>query len=116
MIARYRNRAFLEIFLATVLSGLFATVFHKATHMGRDSDNWNALWIVLYLAAYAMWVMASLSLAKAKGYERDAMGALFMMCFIVGFCIPLLPILFPFFIIFGLEDKIKRRMHDSSER
>ena len=110
MISKYRNWAFLQIVVAVILSVLLVLVFRKATHMLHGADNWNALGIILYVAAYGMWVISSLTLARAKGYQRDAMGALFTICFVIGFCIPILPLLFPFFIIFGLEDKTKDRM------
>ena len=110
MIFKYRNRAVLQIVVAIILSVLLVIVFRKSIHVRVGEDNWTALGVVLYLAAYAMWVISSLNLARAKGYQRDAMGALFTICFVIGFCIPILPLLFPFFIIFGLEDKTKDRM------
>jgi uncharacterized membrane protein YhaH (DUF805 family) len=110
MISKYRNWALVQIFLAIVLSVLLGMVFYKSNHVRVGEDNWTALGVVLYFVAYAMWVISSLTLARAKGYQRDAMGALFTICFVIGFCIPILPLLFPFFIIFGLEDKTKDRM------
>jgi hypothetical protein len=109
MISKYRNRALLQIVIAVVLSVLLVIAFRKSIHTIAGKDNWTILVLTLYVAAYAMWVVASLSLARARGYQRDAMGALFAVCFIIGFCIPILPLLFPFFIIFGLEDKTKDR-------
>jgi cytochrome c oxidase assembly factor CtaG len=110
MISKYRNRALLQIVIAIVLSVLLVVVFRKSIHTFVNKNNWTALGVILYVASYAMWVMASLSLARARGYQRDAMGVLFAVCFIIGFCIPILPLLFPFFIIFGLEDKTKDKM------
>ena len=107
MITKYRNRALLEIAIAIVLSVLLVLVFRKCHHVREGLSNWLCLGIFLYFAAYAMWVVASLSLARARGYQRDAMGVLFVVCFVAGFCIPIFPLLFPFFIIFGLEDKTK---------
>ena len=109
MIVKHRNWAFLQMVIAILLSVLFIIVLRKAKHMNHGADDWNVLGVVLYVAAYAMWVMASFSLARAKGYHGDAMGALLTVCLILGFCIPILPILFPFYMIFGLEDKTKGR-------
>lgn len=110
MIAKHRNRALVQIVVAIALSAALVVVFRKGVHTHEGADNWMVLGIVLYFAAYAAWVSASLTLARARGYQRDAMGALFMVVFVIGFCIPILPLLFPFFIIFGLQDKTKDRM------
>jgi len=110
MIAKHRNWALVQIAVAIALSAALVMVFRKSGHMREEAANWNVLGIALYVAAYAAWVTASLTLARARGYQRDAMGALFMVVFVVGFCIPALPLLFPFFIIFGLQDRTNDRM------
>jgi hypothetical protein len=109
MIAKYRNRALWQILIAVILSVSLVLVFKRAqsTRYSQDNTNWLCVALLLYLASYAMWVIASLTLARARGYQRDAMGAIFVVCYILGFCIPILPLLFPFFIIFGLDDKTK---------
>jgi cobalamin synthase len=109
MISKYRNRALIQIVIAITLTILLVLVFRMANRFRPSSDDWFVLALILYVAAYAFWVMGSLSMAKARGYNGDSIGFLFMVCFIVGFCIPILPLLFPFFIIFGLEDKTKNR-------
>jgi cytochrome c oxidase assembly factor CtaG len=110
MIAKHRNWALVQIVVAIALTVALVMVFRKSVHVREGADNWDVLGIALYVAAYAAWVSASLTLARARGYQRDAMGALFMVVFVIGFCIPILPILFPFFIIFGLQDRTKDRM------
>ena len=111
MITKYRNRAFLQMTAAIILSAALVFVIYKARHMRGDAGNLVGLGLLLYLAAYVMWAMSSLTLARARGYQRDAIGALFGVCCILGlFCFPILPMLFPFYIIFGLEDKTKDRM------
>ena len=59
-----------------------------------------------------MWMVASFSLARAKGYQRDFASGLFVVIYIIGFCFPIAPILFPLFIIFALEDKAKSRNNE----
>ena len=100
----------MQIVVAVILTVLTILAFRKGGNLRHGADSWNVLAIVLYVAAYAMWVKASLTLAKARGYRRDTIGVLFAVCFIVGFCIPILPPLFPFFILFGLDDKVKDRL------
>jgi hypothetical protein len=63
----------------------------------------------LYLATVTMWMVGSFSLAKAKGHHADTVGSIFIFLFILGFCIPMAPFIFPGFVIFGLEDKTKGR-------
>ena len=111
MIAKYRNRATIQIICATVLSALCVFAFLKTGHTRKNEDNLKALVIVLYFGSYAMWIISSMTLARAKGHDRDSTGILFAVCYIVGFCLPILQILLPLFIIFGLEDKTKDRMH-----
>jgi hypothetical protein len=114
MITKHRNRAFIQMGIALVLTVSMVLVFMSLAAKRRqhqDMDSWAALAIVLYLGSYAMWTAASLTLARAKGYPRDFGGALFLGCFILGFCIPIVPVLFPFYILFGLEDRAKRRSH-----
>jgi len=109
MITKYRNRSIILAIFALALSVLLVVVFRKSIRV-RTSDDWTALAVVLYLAAWAMWVMTSLSLARAKGYSRDLAGTLFLVFIVIGFCVPIAPVLFPFYIIFAMEDKAKDRM------
>jgi ABC-type phosphate transport system permease subunit len=108
MITKYRNRSILQAICALVLSVLLVIVFRKSIHV-RTSHDWFVLALVLYFATWAMWVMTSLSLARAKGYSRDLAGTLFLIFIIVGFCVPIALVAFPFYIIFAMEDKTKGR-------
>jgi cobalamin synthase len=110
MISKYRNRALWQIMMALILTGLVVLLMYRIRHSGyHRSDGWAAAGLFLYVGTYVMWMMASLSLARARGYNRDAMGALFIICYLVGFCIPPLPLMFHLFILFGLEDKAKNK-------
>lgn len=79
----------------------------NAGRAGRDDIF--ALLILPYLATVTMWMVGSFSLAKAKGYGSDMMGAVFMLLFILGFCFPIAPFVFPAVVLFGLKDKTRER-------
>lgn len=112
MIPKYRNRASIQIACALGLTALCVLLSLKQAHtaISKRSETGTALLIVTYPATWLMWMAASFSLTKAKGYDRDLASGLFVIIYIVGFCIPIAPILFPLFIIFALEDKTRRRM------
>ena len=76
----------------------------------RTSDGMIALLIVFYLATVTMWMVGSFSLAKAKGYSSDMMGAVFIFLFILGFCFPIAPFVLPAVVLFGLKDKTRERL------
>ena len=112
MIPRYRKRASIEIACALGLTALCVLLTFKQVHtaISKRSEAGTVLLIITYLATWLMWMAASFSLTKAKGYDRDLAGGLFVIIYIVGFCFPIAPILFPLFIIFALEDKTRRRL------
>jgi hypothetical protein len=111
MITKYRNRAFFQMAVAIILSVALGFICHNMPRRREESEGRMILALFVYIAAYVMWVLASLTLARARGYNRDAMGAVFSVCCILGFCcFPILPILFPFYIIFGLRDLTKDKL------
>lgn len=113
MIRKYRNRAALYSVVAVALTVLFVVLLRKSWHVrpSEDVSNLEALWVLIYFAAWSMWALTSLSLARAKGYSRDMVGTLFAVLFIIGSCcIPAVVILLPFYIIFALEDKTRDRI------
>ena len=79
----------------------------------RPNDNFLVLVLFLYLGAVVMWMAGSFTLAKAKGYEGDMVGGVFMFLLILGCCFPIAPLLFPGVVIFALKDKTRgrRRRH-----
>jgi predicted permease len=82
--------------------------FTKLNH--RTSDGTIALLLLFYLATVTMWMVGSFSLARAKGYSSDMMGAVFIFLFILGFCFPVAPFVFPAVVVFGLKDKTRERL------
>jgi uncharacterized membrane protein len=112
MISKYRNRALLQTIFAIILTistVVFLVVLHKHIYRRDESNDWGVLIIPLFFADWAMWMLVSFTLAKAKGYSKDFAGGLFIMMFILGFCIPMAPMLFPLYIIFAMEDRAKDR-------
>ena len=81
--------------------------------LGRLNEGWMVTWFLLYLGTVSLWMVGSFSLARAKGYHTDTMGGLFIFLFLLGFCFPVAPFLFPAVVIFGLKDKAseRRRFH-----
>jgi hypothetical protein len=110
MIAKYRNRGIIQIVCALVLTVLLVVLIRNRGP--RVSDDKVALGFLLYCAAWTMWMVASFSLAKARGYASDFTGTLFLLFFIVGFCFPIAPMLFPLYIVFALKDKTRDRHGD----
>lgn len=108
MISSYRNLGLIQAAVALGLSVWLAFLLrnhHPAPF--RRNDQGALLLVIVYLTAWVMWVLASLSLTRAKGYKRDFGGALLLFFLVAGCCIPGAPIIFPFIIIFALEDKTK---------
>jgi hypothetical protein len=50
--------------------------------------------ILLYVSCWAMWMFASFSLAKAKGYGPDCFGAVLIFLYIFAFCFPVLSVIY----------------------
>jgi drug/metabolite transporter (DMT)-like permease len=109
MISKYRNHAIWQSTCAIGLTVLFIVLVVKGRQHGMMSDNLGVLCLIIYVAAWVMWMVTSFTLTRAKGYVRDFAGTLFLLFFILGICIPIAPLLFPFYIIFALEDKTKDR-------
>ena len=112
MISKHRNRGILQLTLALALTGLLIFMWHKGgshLRLNRVSDGWMIFWFFLYLGTITLWMIGSFSLAKAKGYGTDMIGGLFLFLFVLGFCIPIAPMVFPGFVIFGLKDKTRER-------
>jgi hypothetical protein len=107
MIAKYRNRGIVYISCALVLTALLIVLIYR--HGPKVSDGTMALGFLLYCATWTMWMVASFTLAKARGYASDFTGTLFLIFFIIGFCFPIAPMLFPLYIIFALKDKSSDR-------
>ncbi len=107
MISKHRNRAFLQLAVAAALMAAFVILI--CTRARRVSDTWIIAFILLYLAAVTMWMVGSFTLAKAKGYEGDLACGVFVFLYVVGFCFPIAPLLFPGGVIFGLKDKARHR-------
>jgi nitrogen fixation/metabolism regulation signal transduction histidine kinase len=111
MISKYRNRSIALIILASFLTALL--VYRIATarlHIPSASDdNRAAIAFLLYLACWIAWFMASLSLAKAKGHQADRLAPVLVVLLILSICVPGLCVVAPIVVIFGLEDKTKRR-------
>src|SRR5690242_8809946 len=108
MITKHRNRGIGQLACAVFMTVALVILFR---HSGgfRMSDNWKVILILSYLSTVTMWMVGSFSLAKAKGYGSDMMGGIFLFLFLLGFCIPIAPFVFPGLVIFGLKDKTKRR-------
>ena len=107
MISTYRNRGILQLSFAVVLTVVLTIMGY--TWGRRMKDTQIAILILLYLAAVTMWMVGGFSLAKAKGYDGDMVGGVFVFLYIAGFCFPLVPFIFPGVVIFGLKDKTRHR-------
>ena len=108
MITKYRNRGIAQLFLAILMTAGLILVFMKTER--KMSDGMTALLLLFCLATLTMWMVRSFSLAKAKGYSGDMMGKVFIFLFVLGFCFPIAPFVFPVVVIFGLEDKTRERL------
>lgn len=113
MISKHRNRAILQLVVALSMTALLVGMFYNERmnlRFGHLNDGWIALGFLFYLATVTMWMVASFSLARAKGYHSDMVGGIFLFLIILGFCFPIAPLVFPGFVIFGLKDKTRERM------
>ena len=108
MISKHRNRAIVQLVCAIGLTALFIYLISRK-HGLHPSDNWVVFGILLYVACWAMWMFASFSFAKAKGYGPDYFGAILIFLYIFGFCFPVAIVIFPVVAIFGLKDRTKGR-------
>jgi biotin transporter BioY len=82
-------------------------------------DNWLGLVVLLYMGAAILWIVGCFYLAKAKGYDQDRVGGMFLLLFVLGCIIPVAPCIFPIGVLF-LKDKarrhVRRRRDDPVDR
>jgi hypothetical protein len=122
MISKHRNRGFLQLAIAVVLTVVSVLLIRRAMphfRLHRAGDGWLLLLIPLSLGTVTLWSMSGFTLAKAKGYHPDMLGPVFVFLYIVGLCFPVVFFGFPLFVILGLKDKTlprKRRRHGSGTR
>ena len=90
------------------MSALLVYLFVRRDKL-QPSDNYLVLLLFVYLGCWTMWMVASFTLAKAKGYAGDFAGAIFLLLIVLGFCFPVAVFVFPAVVLFGLEDKTKTR-------
>ena len=102
MIPKYRNRGIAQLVLAISLTALLIYLICQGGGL-HTSDNWVVLGTLLYIACWATWLLASFSLAKAKGYGRDYTGSVLIFLFLLSFCFPVALFVFPVVVIFGLS-------------
>jgi len=110
MISKYRNRGILELAGALILTVVLILIAVSSRRQVQGmSDERIMVLLLLYLATMTMWMVGSFTLARAKGHGRDTIGGIFLFLFLLGFCVPIAPFLFPGFVIFGLKDKTRER-------
>jgi len=90
------------------MTALLIALFPKKRFHPTTDDRFIFL-LFLYLGTVIMWMVASFSLAKAKGYSSDETGAIFIFLFLLAFCFPVAAFLLPGVVIFGLKDKTRVR-------
>ena|SRR5215208_1772413 len=112
MISKYRNLGIVYSALALALTVLFVVLLRKS--MGFREESLLVYLIPVYLGAAILWIMASYTLAKAKGYGPDTLGRVLMVSILLGFCCQPLALVFPF-IGFFLDDRTRPR-RDSHRR
>ena len=110
MIPKHRNRGIAQLVVAIGLTALLIYLMSQGRGLpNKNRDNWVVFGILLYVACWAMWLFASFSLAKAKGYGPDYFGAILIFLYILAFCFPVALFVFPAVVIFGFKDKTKER-------
>jgi len=109
MIARYRNKGFIQLACAVAMTALLVFLYSRWDRRSPN-DNIVILLVFLYFACWVLWMVASFTLAKAKGYSTDLAGGIFLFLIVVGFCFPIAALLFPIVVLFGLNDKTRERL------
>lgn len=112
MRASQRNAALLQYVVAlgmTAILAYFVVKYRQRMLSGNISEEWMALGLLFYFVTIVAWMFASFTLAKAKGHSSDKTGCIFVFFFLAGFLLPFIPLLFPLYVIFGMEDLEKRR-------
>jgi hypothetical protein len=107
MITKYRNQGIVFSVLAFATTVFFVVALRKSVGI---RDEWRDYLIPIYLCAAVLWTISSYTLAKAKGYQADALGRLLMISLLLGFCCQPAALVFPF-LGFFLEDKVRSRRH-----
>lgn len=103
MISKYRNRGIVFSVLALAMTVLFVVALGKSVGIREE---WQDYLIPLYLCAGVLWAVSSYTLAKAKGYDADALGRVLLLSLLLGFCCQPVALIFPF-LGFFLEDKTR---------
>jgi len=118
MITKYRNQGIVFSVLAFATTVLFIVALRKSVGIREE---WSEYLVPLYLGAAVLWTIASYTMAKAKGYQADALGRVLMISLLLGFCCQPAALVFPF-LGFVLEDKTRsprrsrRGAHNSSHK
>lgn len=107
MIAKDRNRAFMQFVCALILTVLQLIFFLKIQRLVATQDEF-VVFFLTYFSSVALWMLGSYNLAKAKGYDSHTIGGVFIVLFIAGFCVPMAALLYPAVVLFGLPDKNRR--------
>lgn len=108
MISKYRTKGFIQLTCAIIMSALLVYLFLRRDSQ-HPSENYFILLLFLYIGCWTMWMIASFSLAKAKGYAGDMAGGILLFLILIGFCFPVAVFVFPAVVLFGLKDKTKGR-------
>ena len=109
MLPRYRKKGFVQLAVAAAMTALlvFLIVRREKPHV---SDGYAVVSLFLFIGCWVMWMLASLTLAKAKGYDVRTSEGLFAGLLVLGFCfMPVMMIAFPVVVLFGLKDKTRGR-------
>jgi len=109
MIAKYRNKGLLQLACAVAMTALFVYLI-LYWKIRSPSDNRGIVLALLYFACWTMWMVASFTLAKAKGYATDLAGGILLFLILLAFCFPIAVFLFPVVVLFGLNDKTRERL------
>jgi hypothetical protein len=116
MIPKYRNWGVGLSICASALTVLLFAAMRKGFGIGgMGREKWHDDILLLYLGAVSLWMLASVSLAKAKGYGGEVMGRTFITLFLIGYCCPGALFIFPL-LGFFLKDKTSRSRRGAHRR
>jgi peptidoglycan biosynthesis protein MviN/MurJ (putative lipid II flippase) len=109
MIPHFRRKGFIQLSAAAVLTSLLAFLIVRRDRP-HASDGYVVLLLFLMVACWVLWMLASYTLAKAKGYDSQSSSGMFVVFLVLGFCfMPIMMFAFPVIVLFGLKDKTRRR-------